>query len=184
MSIDTIINTDPGNYINDSFTGTVKFAKQRDGKFGPYETAVIVVDGTDVSAMSDALILVPNDNKTVSFSGKGIKRKDDYNGKPQISLGKSVIVTTEDAVNSHSESVQAYATPVKQTHTATGTSLNGAELAKAWAELASATREAFNAAGMPEIADNAALRAPEWGSLWWFGQRNVETPASEDELPY
>ena len=181
MSLDTIVNTQPGNYINGSFSGTVKFAKQRIGKFGPYETAVIVVDGTDVSAMSDAPIFVPNNNKTVAFSGKGMKRKDDYNGKPQISLGKSVIVTTQDAVNSHSESNQAYATPAKQAHTATETALNGAELAKAWADLAVATREAFNAAGLPEIADNAALRAPEWGALWWFGQRTVETPAVEQQ---
>jgi hypothetical protein len=181
MSLDTIVNTQPGNYINGSFTGTVKFAKQRIGKFGPYETAVIVVDGADVSAMSDAPIFVPNNNKTVSFSGKGMKRKDDYNGKPQISLGKSVIVTTQDVVNTHSENTQAYATTPKQAQEA---ALNGAELAKAWADLAVATRKAFNDAGLPEIADNAALRAPEWGALWWFGQRTVETPAPEDDLPY
>ena len=184
MSLDTIVNTQPGNYINGSFTGTVKFAKQRVGKFGPYETAVIVVDGTDVSAMSDAPIFVPNNNKTVSFGGRGMKRKDDYEGKPQISLGKSVIVSTQDAVDRHSESNQAYATPAKQAHTATETAINGAELAKAWADLAVATRKAFNDVGLPEIADNAALRAPEWGALWWFGQRTVETPAPEDDLPY
>jgi hypothetical protein len=187
MSLENIVTTQSGESINGGFTGMVKFAKQRQGKFGVYETAVIVVEGTDVSAMSDAPILVANDNRIVTFSGKGMKRKDDYNGKPQISLGKYATATSEGQatpVESHSRNTQAYPTPSVKAAAVTDKSLNGAELAKLWASLAVATRDAFVDAGLPEIADNAALRAPEWGSSWWFGQRSVETPESEEELPY
>jgi hypothetical protein len=71
MSLENIVTTQSGESINGGFTGMVKFAKQRQGKFGVYETAVIVVEGTDVSAMSDAPILVANDQQDCYILWKG-----------------------------------------------------------------------------------------------------------------
>lgn len=186
MSLKEAINTQPGAYINGTITAKVKFAKSRGGKFGTYETGVLQYDGVEASVMCDGPLLVANNEKVVTFSGKGMRRKEDYNGKAQLSFGKQVQVSEAGEptpTEQHSAETQAFPTKpaTKQAHTATETALNGAELAKAWADLAVATREAFNAAGLPEIADNAALRAPEWGALWWFGQRTVETPAVEQQ---
>jgi hypothetical protein len=39
---------------------------------------------------------------------------------------------------------------------------------------------------MPGICEQAALRAPEWAALWWFGQRSVKTEAEaeEEKIPF
>lgn len=184
MSLNNAINTQPGNYINGTVTATVKFAKERQGKFGPYQTAVLSDGTNEVSAVSDGLIFVSNNNKTVTFSGKGMKRKDDYNGKPQVAFGKQVQVSAAGEptpAEAHSAATQAFPTDKAP---APSNALKGEDLAKAWASLALATRNAFNEAGMHEIADNAALRAPEWGALWWFGQRTVETTVQTEDNPY
>lgn len=162
MSLETIVNTQPGQYINGDITGTVKFAKEREGKFGTYQTAVLVVEGLEISAVSDSPVFVNNNDATVTFSGRGMKRKEDFKDKMQIAFGKSVTVSTGKKAEPKTDTV-AVVTP----------SLSADELAKTWADVASKTRHAFVEAGLPEIADNAALRAPEWVSLWWFGQKNI-----------
>lgn len=187
MSLENITNAQPGAFINGPVSGKVKFAKERDGKYGPFETAVIVVNGTDVSVMSEAPVLVPNNNKSVTFTGKGMKRKEDYNGKMQIAFGKHVTATAEGEptpVEAHSAQTQAY--PVtKQGNTGTETALNGAELANLWSSLASATKAAFKRQGFSEeVSSQAALHAPEWGALWWFGQRDIKTPEDSQHAPF
>lgn len=189
MSLKEAINTQPGAYINGTITAKVKFAKAYDGRYGPYEKGVLEYDGVSASVMCDGSLLVANNDKVVTFSGKGMRRKEDYNGKAQLSFGKQVQVSAAGEptpTEQHSAETQAFPTKsaAKQGNTATETALNGAELAKAWADLAVATREAFNAAGLPEIADNAALRAPEWGALWWFGQRDIKTPEDSQDAPF
>ena len=58
-------------------------------------------DGVEVSATSFSRDLSPLEGKLVKFGGMGIKRGDDFQGKPQVSLGdKSIISPVGEATQS------------------------------------------------------------------------------------
>jgi hypothetical protein len=132
------------------------------------------------------------DGKRVEFSGMGLKRGDDYNGTAQVGIGDKakwkavggqnapVTVPTDgyDAAVP-SNAVKTHANPASE-----ASGLSGNELAASFAALSLATLKAYKDAGMPGICEQAALRAPEWAALWWFGQRSVKTEAPGEDVPY
>jgi len=86
--------TAPGSFISGGFQANVQNAKARQSKAGKsFWTCTLTEGGLEVSATSFSRDLTPLDGHLVKFTGMGLKRGDDYNGKAQISLGDKAIIS-------------------------------------------------------------------------------------------
>ena len=86
--------TAPGSFISGGFQANVQNAKARQSKAGKnFWTCTLTEGGLEVSATSFSKDLSSLDGHLVKFSGMGLKRGDDYNGKAQISLGDKAIIS-------------------------------------------------------------------------------------------
>jgi hypothetical protein len=86
--------TAPGAFISGGFQANVQNAKARQSKAGKsFWTCTLTEGGLEVSATSFSKDLTSLDGHLVKFSGMGLKRGDDYNGKAQISLGDKAIIS-------------------------------------------------------------------------------------------
>jgi hypothetical protein len=87
-------NTAPGAFISGGFQANVQNAKARQSKAGKsFWTCTLTEGSLEVSATSFSKDLTSLDGHLVKFTGMGLKRGDDYNGKPQISLGDKAIIS-------------------------------------------------------------------------------------------
>lgn len=87
-------NTAPGAFISGGFQANVQNAKVRQSKAGKnFWTCTLTEGGLEVSATSFSRDLTSLDGHLVKFTGMGLKRGDDYNGKAQISLGDKAIIS-------------------------------------------------------------------------------------------
>jgi hypothetical protein len=189
MSLEIAIKTEPGAYIKGPFQANVSDAKSIQTKTGKTMFKAKLTDGQHTaSATSFSQTFEHFDGKRVEFSGMGLKRGDDYNGTAQVSIGdkaKWKAVGGQDAAT-YTASIPEGPISIKgQALTISEPSgLSGNELAASFAALSLATLKAYKDAGMPGICEQAALRAPEWAALWWFGQRSVKTEAEEEKIPF
>lgn len=195
MSLQIAIQTQPGSYIKGPFQATVTNAKSIPTKTGKTMFKARLTDGQHVAdAVSFSQTFEHFDGKRVEWSGMGLKRGDDYNGTAQISIGdkakwKAVGSTSAASAPSTSNTQAAESgrpgTEEGPAYPPSGNvGLTGNELAELFAQLSLATLKAYKEAGMPGISEQAALRAPEWAALWWFGQRSVKTEAVEEKVPF
>lgn len=101
-TLQELANTAPGTFFSGSFQANVSGCKAVSTKTGKtFYKATLSGDGVEVSATSFSRDLAPLDGKLVKFGGMGIKRGDDYQGKPQVSLGdKSIISPVGEATQS------------------------------------------------------------------------------------
>lgn len=107
-TLQEIANTAPGAYISGGFQANVKDAKARQSKSGKnFYTCTLVEGGLEVSATSFSRDLTPLDGHLVKFTGMGLKRGDDYNGKAQVSLGDKAIISPVGASTAIPAQVQA-----------------------------------------------------------------------------
>jgi hypothetical protein len=189
MSLEIAVKTEPGAYIKGPFQANVSDAKSIQTKTGKTMFKAKLTDGQHTaSATSFSQTFEHFDGKRVEFSGMGLKRGDDYNGTAQVSIGdkaKWKAVGGQDAATpaqtapDPSNALKTQGNPVSEP-----AGLSGNELAASFAALSLATLKAYKDAGMPGICEQAALRAPEWAALWWFGQRSVKTEAPGEDVPY
>ena len=95
-------NTAPGTFFSGTFQANVSNCKAISTKTGKtFYKATLTEGGVEASATSFSRDLSPLDGKLVKFGGMGIKRGDDYQGKPQVSLGdKSIISPVGEATQS------------------------------------------------------------------------------------
>jgi len=88
------VQTAPGAFISGGFQANVQNAKARQSKAGKnFWSCTLTEGGLEVSATSFSRDLTPLDGHLVKFTGMGLKRGDDYNGKAQISLGDKAIIS-------------------------------------------------------------------------------------------
>jgi len=209
MSIQHAIHAAPKDFINEPLVGVIKFPKNP--KFGFY--TALLEDGDDkinLSCNADLFSAWNGARVKLSVEGKGkgfsIQRKDDWNGHPQAGVGGNVTVSAADgdqppaqqAAQDHSQKMQAHpprpSKPYSKTYSSPNTTtvhksvdsqkgLNSQELAQAWAGLAREVYGAFKEEFGEDFAIKAALQAPEWGALWWFGERSVRGQASDTAPP-
>lgn len=93
-SLQEAANTAPGAFISGGFQANVQNAKARQSKAGKsFWTCTLTEGSLEVSATSFSKDLTSLDGHLVKFTGMGLKRGDDYNGKPQISLGDKAIIS-------------------------------------------------------------------------------------------
>lgn len=87
-SLQEAVNTQPGSYISGGFQAVVTNAKTLNTKTGKTMFKATLTEGSlSVDATSFATDFAPHQGKLMKFTGMGLKRGDDYNGKPQISIG-------------------------------------------------------------------------------------------------
>ena len=102
------VNTTPGSFISGGFQANVQNAKARQSKAGKnYWTCTLTEGSLEVSATSFSRDLTSLDGHLVKFTGMGLKRGDDYNGKAQISLGDKAIISPVGATQPQSPSEAA-----------------------------------------------------------------------------
>jgi hypothetical protein len=101
-TLQELANTAPGTFFSGTFQANVSGCKAVSTKTGKtFYKANLSGDGVEVSATSFSRDLSPLEGKLVKFGGMGIKRGDDYQGKPQVSLGdKSIISPVGEATQS------------------------------------------------------------------------------------
>ena len=105
-------NTAPGAFISGGFQANVQNAKARQSKAGKsFWTCTLTEGSLEVSATSFSKDLTSLDGHLVKFTGMGLKRGDDYNGKPQISLGDKAIISPVGATQPSTPS-EAVKSPV------------------------------------------------------------------------
>jgi len=93
-SLQEAANTAPGAFISGGFQANVQNAKARQSKAGKnFWTCTLTEGSLEVSATSFSKDLTSLDGHLVKFTGMGLKRGDDYNGKAQISLGDKAIIS-------------------------------------------------------------------------------------------
>jgi len=183
MSLEIAIKTNPGDYIKGPFQANVSDAKAIQTKTGKTMFKAKLTDGQHTAyATSFSQTFEHFDGKRVEFSGMGLKRGDDYNGTAQVSIGdkskwKAVGASNAPDAAPHTQHTPEPSNPVKTqgNPVSEASGLSGNELAASFAALSLAALKAYKDAGMPGISEQAALRAPEWAALWWFGQRSVKT---------
>ena len=87
-SLQEAVNTPPGSYISGGFQAVVANAKSLQTKTGKTMfKAKLQEGGLTIDATSFTTDFAPHVGKLVKFMGMGLKRGDDYNGVPQISIG-------------------------------------------------------------------------------------------------
>jgi hypothetical protein len=103
-TLQELANTAPGTFFSGTFQANVSGCKAVSTKTGKtFYKANLSGDGVEVSATSFSRDLSPLEGKLVKFGGMGIKRGDDFQGKPQVSLGdKSIISPVGEATQSDS----------------------------------------------------------------------------------
>ena len=101
-TLQDVVNTAAGSFFSGSFQANVSNCKAISTKTGKtFYKATLTEGGVEASATSFSRDLSPLDGKLVKFGGMGIKRGDDYQGKPQVSLGdKSIISPVGEATQS------------------------------------------------------------------------------------
>ena len=101
-TLQDVVNTAAGSFFSGSFQANVSNCKSVATKTGKtFYKATLTEGGVEASATSFSRDLSPLDGKLVKFGGMGIKRGDDYQGKPQVSLGdKSIISPVGEATQS------------------------------------------------------------------------------------
>jgi hypothetical protein len=114
MSLENSINTPPGEYIRGGFSATIQMPLTRISKDGgkPFYVAKLADGAFRADVISWAKDFAPFNNQRVHFSGKGIKRGNDYNGTASITIGQETscksIGAGDAAAESHSEQTQAF----------------------------------------------------------------------------
>jgi hypothetical protein len=101
-TLQDLVNSAPGTFFSGTFQANVSSCKAVSTKTGKtFYKANLSGDGVEVSATSFSRDLSPLEGKLVKFGGMGIKRGDDFQGKPQVSLGdKSIISPVGEATQS------------------------------------------------------------------------------------
>ncbi len=101
-TLQDLVNSAPGTFFSGTFQANVSGCKAVSTKTGKtFYKANLSGDGVEVSATSFSRDLSPLEGKLVKFGGMGIKRGDDFQGKPQVSLGdKSIISPVGEATQS------------------------------------------------------------------------------------
>ena len=101
-TLQDVNNTAPGTFFSGTFQANVSNCKSIATKTGKtFYKCTLTEGGVEASATSFSRDLSPLDGKLVKFGGMGIKRGDDYQGKPQVSLGdKSIISPVGEATQS------------------------------------------------------------------------------------
>jgi hypothetical protein len=99
-TLQDVNNTAPGTFFSGTFQANVSNCKQISTKTGKTFYKCTLTEGSDeASATSFSRDLSPLEGKLVKFGGMGIKRGDDFQGKPQVSLGdKSIISPVGEAL--------------------------------------------------------------------------------------
>ena len=113
MSLENAINTPAGEYIKGGFSATVQMPQTKQSKAGKAFYVATVADGAfraDVISFSQDF--AKWDGHRINVSGMGLKRGDDYQGKPKITIGDKAVIKSlgagDDAAESHSEATQAF----------------------------------------------------------------------------
>ncbi len=93
-TLQDLVNTQPGSYFSGSFQASVSECKSINTKTGKtFYKATLTEGGVEVSATSFSRDLAPFEGKVVKFTGMGIKRGDDFQGKPQVTVGDKSIIS-------------------------------------------------------------------------------------------
>lgn len=183
MSLQHAITAAPKEFINEPLTGTIKFTREVKGSTGSFFTCLIE-DGADklnLSSNADLFSAWNNQRVTISINGSGkgfsMQRKPDYNDKPQASIGINASVDKAANVEPAASNPRNSVTP------SSSSALNTKELAKAWADMSKEVYDAFSGNFGSEVAELAALKAPEWAALHWFGEKQVPVAGADEEIP-
>jgi len=108
-------NTAPGSFISGGFQANIQNAKARQSKAGKsFWTCTLTEGSLEVSATSFSKDLTSLEGHLVKFSGMGLKRGDDYNGKAQISLGDKAIISPVGATQPSTPSEAAKSPVIAQ----------------------------------------------------------------------
>jgi ribosomal protein L4 len=90
--MNNILSVQPGEYVKGSVIADVSNAKAIQTKTGKTIFKATLRDGQQlVEATSFSKTFEHIDGKRVQFSGPGIRRGDDYNGKVGVTLGENVV---------------------------------------------------------------------------------------------
>jgi len=114
MSLENCINTPAGEYIRGGFSATIQMPLTRVSKDGgkPFFVAKVADGAFRADVISWAKDFAPFNNQRVHFSGKGIKRGNDYNSTASITIGQETVCKSlgagDAAAESHSEATQAF----------------------------------------------------------------------------
>ena len=115
MSLENAINTPAGEYIKGGFSATVQMPQTKQSKAGKAFYVATVADGAfraDVISFSQDF--AKWDGHRINVSGMGLKRGDDYQGKPKITIGDKAVIKSlgagDEATESHSVITQAFPT--------------------------------------------------------------------------
>ena len=115
MSLENAINTPAGEYIKGGFSATVQMPQTKQSKAGKAFYVATVADGAfraDVISFSQDF--AKWDGHRINVSGMGLKRGDDYQGKPKITIGDKAVIKSlgagDEAAESHSVTTQAFPT--------------------------------------------------------------------------
>jgi len=94
-SLQQAANTAPGAFISGGFQANVSKVQTLQGKKTgkTFWKCLLSEGGLEVSATSFDRDLSSLEGHLVKFTGMGLKRGDDYNGKAQISLGDKAIIS-------------------------------------------------------------------------------------------
>jgi len=93
-TLQDLVNTQPGSYFSGSFQASVSECKSINTKTGKtFYKATLTEGGVEVSATSFSRDLSPFEGKVMKFTGMGIKRGDDFQGKPQVTVGDKSIIS-------------------------------------------------------------------------------------------
>jgi hypothetical protein len=94
MTLTDIINTAPGNWIQDDFNAIPTGLQQKTGKSGPFYVGKIQ-DPQFPGVQADVTFFRPDamqfQDKVCHFAGQGMKR-DEYNGTPKVTIGQKVTI--------------------------------------------------------------------------------------------
>ena len=114
MSLENCINTPIGDYVRGGFSATIQMPLTRISKDGgkPFFVAKVADGAFRADVISWARDFAPFNNQRVHFSGKDIKRGNDYNGTASFNIGKGAVCASlgagDEADESHSEATQAF----------------------------------------------------------------------------
>ena len=114
MSLQNAINTPIGEYIRGGFSATIQMPQTRIPKNGgkPFYVAKVADGAFRADVKSWDRDFAPFNNQRIHFSGKGIKRADDYKTTPGISINKETACESlgagDEAAEAHSEQTQAF----------------------------------------------------------------------------
>lgn len=161
MSLQNAINTPIGEYIRGGFSATIQMPQTRIPKNGgkPFYVAKAADGAFRADLKSWDRDFASFNNQRIHFSGKGIKRADDYKTTAGISIGKETdcenLGAGDEAAESHSATTQAFPTvtvskqpvylnsPVRVEGAAVGNALTNATSLAIASKIQSEALEAF-----------------------------------------